>query len=128
MRRAALLFAIASAGLLGYGALAGVDARASIYTLLGVATIVATTVGVRRHKPSSVTPWYLLAGGILAFVLAGIARAIHGSAIGVENPFPSPADFLGVSGYILLIFGLRALLRSRSLRVDLTTTLDARPW
>lgn len=125
MRRAALLFAIASAGLLGYGALAGVDARASIYTLLGVATIVATTVGVRRHKPSSVTPWYLLAGGILAFVLAGIARAIHGSAIGVENPFPSPADFLGVSGYILLIFGLRALLRSRSLRVDLTTTLDA---
>ena len=76
MRRAALLFVLASAGVLGYAAVAGVDARTSAYTLLGVATIVATVVGVRKHQPSSSTPWYLLAGGILAFVLAGIARAV----------------------------------------------------
>ncbi len=125
MRRAAWSFLIAGFGVLAFAATAGSDARESGFTLLGLAAIVATIVGVRRHRPTNSTPWYLLSAGVLAFVAGGIARAAHGSMIGVENPFPSPADLVTVSAYVCIVMGLRALLRSRSLRADVTTTLDA---
>ena len=125
MRRAAAIFVVVGFAVLAAATLTDVETRGSAYTLLGLATVVATIVGVRRHRPSAATPWYLLSAGALSFVIGGIARAVHGSMIGVENPFPSPADLFTVSAYVFLVLGLRALLQSRSFRVDITTTLDA---
>ena len=125
MRRAAWSFLVVGLGVLALAAAAGTEARESAFTLLGLAAIAATIVGVRRHRPSNSTPWYLISAGVLAFVVGGIARAAHGSMLGVDNPFPSPADIFTASAYVFIVLGLRALLRSRSLRADVTTTLDA---
>ncbi|MDG2114798.1 MAG: diguanylate cyclase, partial [Actinomycetota bacterium] len=125
MRRAAYSFVLAGIVVLVIAGIGGVEARATAYTLLGLATFAATIIGARRHKPGTAKPWYLLSAGVLAFVVGGVVRSIHGSMIGVENPFPSPADIATVMAYVFLVLGLRDLLRSRSFRADITTTLDA---
>ena len=85
----------------------------AIYIGVGLSSVIACSIGVRKWQPEQKTPWYLLAAGQLCFVTADSTRAFYESVIGVEAPFPGLADVFFVSGYPFLAAGLVMIIRRR---------------
>jgi len=86
--------------------------------------LAAVAVGVRRHRPSSVRPWIaILAGGGL-YAVANALWYVVPVASGVPAPFPSIADALYLSAYLLLLVGLTMLLAARGQLRDRAILLD----
>ena len=83
------------------------------FVLLGVATIAATVVGVRRYRPGLRWPWVLMCSALVVFVVGGAARMdLHtlGNTSASRSLIP---DAITLPGYLLLAIGLSGLARVR---------------
>ena len=65
---------------------------------IGLSIAVRSRGAIRRA-------WACFTGAAAMFLVGGIVRAVHGAIIGVERPFPSPADVFVTIGQLLLICG-----------------------
>jgi diguanylate cyclase (GGDEF)-like protein len=98
--------------------------RAAMYGLLGVASAVATVVGVRRYRPAVAWPWYLLAVGWVAWA-AGDVTYWWQSVMLHRDVFPSIADVFYLGHFPPLVIGLVGLVRARRPGKDRPGLLDA---
>ena len=94
-----------------------------IYDVVGASAVVATLVAVRRYRPDRMAPWIAMATGQALFV-AGDLLWNYYTAVG-EEPFPSLADALYLSGYPFIAAGLFLLIRRRLAGGDRSGLLDA---
>ncbi|MGQ0521590.1 MAG: putative bifunctional diguanylate cyclase/phosphodiesterase [Actinomycetota bacterium] len=99
--------------------------QTGFYLGLGLAGVVATLVGVRRHRPEYRTPWYLFAAGLALFLAGDGFFYFYKVVRHVDRPFPSVADACYLASYPLLAGGLLLLLRRRTPGGDRTSLIDA---
>jgi diguanylate cyclase (GGDEF)-like protein/PAS domain S-box-containing protein len=96
-----------------------------LYDLIGLSSVVAILVGVRRYKPALSLPWYVFAFGQLGFVVGDATRAYYEVVQGVESPFPGLADVFYLAAYPILIFGMAKLVTSRDRVNDMANVIDS---
>ena len=103
---------------------AGPTANGLLQQLLGWCSVAIGIIIARRSEGMVRRTWLCFALASSAFLVGGLARTIHGALIGVERPFPSPADTVLVVGHVLLISGsillghLRSPDRNRAAIID----------
>ncbi len=115
--------ALAAAALSLYLVLDGVP-RAVLFDTLSLAAAVAVFVGIRARKPAVALPWILLGLGQLCWFAGDTTWDFLDLALG-EQPFPSVADALYLSGYVLLVVGFLLLPGGWRSRPDWPSLLDA---
>jgi diguanylate cyclase (GGDEF)-like protein/PAS domain S-box-containing protein len=92
---------------------------------LGLSSIAAIVVGVRRHGPERPLAWYLLAAAIMTFAAGNFTYNILTLVLHQENPFPSLADGFFLSMYPLCAAALALFIRSRTQLADGSSLIDA---
>jgi diguanylate cyclase (GGDEF)-like protein len=95
-----------------------------LYNGLGLSAVIATVVGVRRHRPERPLPWYLFAAGQASFLTADVIYYVLADVMHIEA-FPSLADPFYQAMYPLVIGGLVLLTRYILPGRDLPSLLDA---
>jgi diguanylate cyclase (GGDEF)-like protein/PAS domain S-box-containing protein len=131
MRRAWLAY-LAGGGLLAAGyfflpaltPLPTAAARVVVYTLVGLSSVAAILVGVRRHRPASPLVWYLLAAGRLCYVVADVLFFTLQHILHV-NRVPTVADAFYLGSYPFVVAGLLLVVRRRSPGGDRAGLIDA---
>ena len=98
--------------------------KITLYNGVGISSVIALLVGIRRNRPDNARAWKLIAVGAACFVSADICYYVL-EAINDTTPFPSLADLLYLSMYPLVISGLLSLLRRNAQRRDWAGLLDA---
>jgi diguanylate cyclase (GGDEF)-like protein/PAS domain S-box-containing protein len=101
-----------------------VPTRVAGYEALSLVAVGAILVGVRRHRPDAVLPWYLLAAARVLYV-AGDAVFYTNLLVFHDPRFPSLADVCYLAQYPLFAAGLLLLIRRRSPGRDRASLLDA---
>ncbi len=82
-------------------------------------------LAIAHRSPKEVgRPWALFALAASAFLIAGVVRSAHGLVVGIDRPFPSPADVIALSGHVLLIIGSTLLGHLRSPDRDRPAIID----
>ncbi|MGW6273383.1 aminotransferase class I/II-fold pyridoxal phosphate-dependent enzyme [Streptomyces sp. NPDC055060] len=99
--------------------------RAPLWALIGLGGVAAVLTGVHVHRPAHRWPWWVLAGGLLAFAAGDTYYNVVEQYFQASNPFPSPADASYLVVYPLLAAGLFGLVRYRWAGRDLPSLLDA---
>jgi len=95
----------------------------AFYDLVGLSSVAAILVGVRRHRPARPMIWWCFAAGLLSFVLGDM---VYDLLIAMNREaFPSIADGFYLSGYPLLALGLFVLIRGRTRGRDQAGLIDA---
>jgi signal transduction histidine kinase len=86
--------------------------------------VVALVVGVRRHRPDNLAPWYalIIAGSI--YVAGALTFYTLHYLLG-SDAFPSAADVLYLGHYPFVIAGVLLLVRSRAPGGDRGSAIDA---
>jgi signal transduction histidine kinase len=98
--------------------------RLLLYGGIGASAIAAIVIGVRRHRPERLAPWYLLLAGLLLYLLADLTfHTLH--LLADASPYPSAADVLYLCHYPFVIAGVLALVRSRTPGSDRVSLNDA---
>jgi diguanylate cyclase (GGDEF)-like protein/PAS domain S-box-containing protein len=131
MRRAWLAY-LAGGGLLAAGyfflhaltPLPTAAVRVVVYTLVGLSSVAAILVGVRRHRPASPLVWYLLAAGRLCYVVADVLFFTLQHILHV-NHVPTVADAFYLGSYPFVVAGLLLVVRRRSPGGDRAGLIDA---
>jgi hypothetical protein len=131
MRRAWLAY-LAGGGLLAAGyfflpaltPLPTAAAKVVVYTLVGLSSVTAILVGVRRHRPASPLVWYLLAAGRLCYVVADVLFFTLQHVLHV-NRVPTVADAFYLGSYPFVVAGLLLVVRLRSPGGDRAGLIDA---
>jgi len=100
-------------------------AKPACYAALGLAAAIALIAGVRLYRPSRPLAWYLLAAGQLLFSAGDAVNNTYAWILHVEPPFPSVADALYLSVYVLQVAGLLLLVRAQTPGRDRTSLIDA---
>lgn len=98
--------------------------RDAVYLVVGIGTVVAIVLGVRRHRPEYRTPWYLFAVGQAAWVLGDTIYSWNEDVRHV-SPFPSSADVGYLLAYPLLATGVGLLIHRGGRRFDVRGLLDS---
>jgi diguanylate cyclase (GGDEF)-like protein len=98
--------------------------RDIVYVAVGLSSVAAIVVGVRRNRPARRAAWYWMAAGQLCWV-AGDALYSWYQDVQLVSPFPSPADALYLVAYPLLAVGFVHLIRARRRGVDVGGLIDA---
>src|SRR6266487_1350783 len=98
--------------------------RLLLYQGVSASAVVALVVGVRRHRPGNLVPWYLLIAGQAIYLLADLTfytlhDLVHCTA------FPSPADLLYLAHYPFVVIAVLQLAHSRSRGNDRESLVDA---
>jgi diguanylate cyclase (GGDEF)-like protein/PAS domain S-box-containing protein len=96
-----------------------------LWTVLGLSSVVATVVGVRRNRPRKPLPWYLLATAELTFITGDTSYNVLTQVMHQDNPFPSVADLFYLLTYVFIIAGIFLIIRARSSSLDLPSLIDA---
>lgn len=94
------------------------------YLLVGLSSVVAIAVGVRRHRPGRAPAWLWMAAGQLSWVVGDTLYSWYEDVQGV-SPFPSQADVYYLAGYGFIVVGLAALVRARGRGRDLAGFVDS---
>ncbi|HSH61859.1 MAG TPA: EAL domain-containing protein [Acidimicrobiales bacterium] len=96
------------------------------FVLLGMAAIVSTIVGVRRHRPALRWPWALICGALTLFVVGGAAREGLQTLGNISSDRSIVPDLITLPGYVLLGVGLTGLAgpRRREAAGDFDAILD----
>jgi diguanylate cyclase (GGDEF)-like protein/PAS domain S-box-containing protein len=118
------LFLAGGLALTALGATVGGEAPAIVTLLIGCPAVIAALSVARHRARGQARPWWCFAvsGGL--FLVSGIVRFGHGLLIGVEEPYPSPADLFVFLGYGFLIAGFAYLSRLRSPEPDRDGLID----
>ncbi|MEU7904782.1 GGDEF domain-containing protein [Actinoplanes sp. NPDC049118] len=95
-----------------------------IYYSIGIATVTATIVGVRRHRPADPSSWYVFAIGISCFVVGDLLYEVTSWFLG-GRPYPYWNDALYFVGYPFLWAGLLLVARRRGGSRDSAGLIDA---
>jgi diguanylate cyclase (GGDEF)-like protein/PAS domain S-box-containing protein len=107
------------------GAVASESVRAGVIQLTGWTAIALTVAATRSWGPRRRQTWYWLTAAGALFLLGGLARFVHGTVAGVDDPYPSIADALFVAGYLSLIVGEVLLVRFRTVEAERDHLIDA---
>ncbi len=92
---------------------------------LGLSSVLAILVGVRRNRPDQPLPWYLLAAALTTFAAGDLLYNVLTSVLHQDNPFPSYADVFNLAMYPLCATALYTFIRSRTPWADRSSMLDA---
>lgn len=101
----------------------GSQAQNLTYDIVAASGVAAALFGAWRNRPDRRLPWILMAVGQASFVAGDLLWNWY-AAIG-EEPFPSLADVLYLSGYPFIAVGLFTLIRRRIGDGDRGGLLDA---
>ena len=94
------------------------------YDLIGLTSVAAIMVAVRRHQPARPLIWWCFAAGQLLFVIGDVLYAVIDVVLH-QSPFPSVADGFYLGGYPVLAVGLLILIRGRISGRDRAGLIDA---
>ncbi|MGI8910065.1 MAG: response regulator [Rubrobacteraceae bacterium] len=87
----------------------------TLYNLIGASALIAILVGVRRNRPVPALPWYIVVFGLALYVAGDVVFFnLYENVLGVPAPFPSVADALYLSSYLVVAFGLVSMISRRS--------------
>ncbi len=118
-------FLIASASALAYVSLPHESvAYDRWYQLFPMAAVVATLVGVTIHRPRSKAPWYLVAASGLCAIVADAVFVVLADRHETV-PFPSLADALALTSYVVLAAALLLMIRRQVPGRDWPSLVDA---
>ncbi|MGH9050180.1 MAG: PAS domain S-box protein, partial [Acidimicrobiia bacterium] len=106
-------------------AVIGGPVSAVVIQLTGWTAIVVPLVRMRTWSGRQRLPWLLCAAAGGLFLLGSITRFVHAGLAGVDEPFPSVADALFLTGYVALILGELFLIRFRTLETERDHMIDA---
>jgi hypothetical protein len=95
------------------------------YLALGGAAVIATFVGIRRHRPTPSTAWWVLACGLTLTVLGDGAYMTVAELTGDEPAFPGLPDALYLPGAALLVAGGLLLAWQRHRATTTRSLIDA---
>jgi diguanylate cyclase (GGDEF)-like protein len=98
--------------------------RSTAYDLIGLSSVAAILVALRRHRPARPLIWWCFAVGQLLFVIGDVVYAIIDTVLH-QSPFPSVADVFYLGGYPVLAVGLLVLIRGRISGRDRAGLIDA---
>jgi diguanylate cyclase (GGDEF)-like protein/PAS domain S-box-containing protein len=101
------------------------DQHLYIWTALGLSGTAAVVIGVRRNRPRRASPWYLLAGSLLFFIAGDATMDVFVTVMHVEDPFPSAADLMYMTMYVLLAASMVQLYRFGVVSREVASLLDA---
>ena len=93
----------------------GCSARSSeaTFVLLGLVTLWASVVGVRRHRPSLRWPWRLLTAALLLFLVGGAVRQALGTFGDLSPGRSLLPDYVALVGYCLTASAVLGFVRAR---------------
>jgi signal transduction histidine kinase len=94
-----------------------------VYPVTEALAVAAIVYGVLRYRPSAPSAWLLIAGGLATWLAGDLIWAYY--LFKDESPFPSPADFFYLAGYLVIVGGLLVAVRRRAAGVDMRSWLDA---
>jgi signal transduction histidine kinase len=109
----------------GYFLLPPSGLKAASYAALGLSAVTALVVGVRTYRPRQPLAWYLLAGGLFMLTAGDTINYIYDWVLLAEVSFPSSADVVYLTCFLLLAAGLLLLVRARTPGRDRTSLIDA---
>jgi diguanylate cyclase (GGDEF)-like protein len=95
-----------------------------LYNGVGLSSVIAVLVGIRRNRPADPVPWRFIVAGQCSFLVADIIYYVL-EAVMNTTPFPSPADAFYLGMYPLVILGLVRLVRQIAPGRDLASLVDA---
>jgi hypothetical protein len=96
-----------------------------LWAALGLSSVVATVIGVRRYRPRQPLAWYLLAAAMLCFIAGDTTHSVLTEVMHQDNPFPSLAGLLYLLAYPLFGAGIFLIIKARSSSRDLPGLIDA---
>jgi diguanylate cyclase (GGDEF)-like protein len=109
---------------LGYLLLPGESVGSTVvYNGIGLLTVGAIVLGIRRNRPESARAWYVFAAGVLTMVAGDVWYEVSGLILG-QHPYPYWDDALYFAAYPLQWAGLLFARRGRGRR-DAAGLLDA---
>ena len=94
-----------------------------LYDAIGASAVSVALIGIWRNRPDQRLPWILIAAGQALFVAGDLLWNWY-EVIG-EDPFPSMADVLYLTGYPIIALGLLLMIRRRVADGDRGGLLDA---
>ncbi|WP_249998523.1 GGDEF domain-containing protein [Actinoplanes sp. M2I2] len=93
------------------------------YSAIAFSSVVATLIGVRRHRPAHPSVWWVLA---LSHAIAAVGNTVYGWYLLHDAVvFPSPADALFFLSYVPLAGAVLAMARIRTGGRDRGALLDS---
>jgi len=101
------------------------DLASVVVELAGACGMIALWRGSRANHAPFLLPFKLVVAGGSSFLIGNIVRTIHGTLVGLDAPFPSPADVLYFIGYGCIVAGFALLVRRRSADIEGDNLLDA---
>jgi diguanylate cyclase (GGDEF)-like protein/PAS domain S-box-containing protein len=103
---------------------AGDTALVAARAVAGVFLLTIYSVRLRRDETLQKGPWRLILAGGSLVLLSALTRLVHGLAVNVDGPFPSPAEIPGMVGYVFIILAARSFWNHRAKRRDIDSALD----
>jgi signal transduction histidine kinase len=94
-----------------------------LYVGLGFGAVLAIVAGVRWYRPSSRSPWYLIAAGWSLWAFGDLLWGVY--ELRDLDPFPSWADAFYLAGYPTIAAGVVLASRRRFAERDTGAMLDA---
>src|SRR5258706_5602038 len=82
-----------------------------IWGAIGLSSVVAVLLGIRRNRPRRKTPWVLLAAAIACLVLGDVIADVLVRWFNNPNPVPSVVDVFYLAMYPLIAAGFWGLFR-----------------
>nr|MCW2727997.1 hypothetical protein [Aeromicrobium sp.] len=94
------------------------------YLVIGLSCVVAILAGVAIHRPTSPTPWYLMAAGQAAWVVGDAFYTVEQHS---SDPvtFPALSDVPYLASYPLAAVGVLLLIRAQHRPRDLAGLVDS---
>jgi diguanylate cyclase (GGDEF)-like protein len=94
------------------------------YNIVALLSCLAIPLGVRLHRPAKPAMWYWFAAGQFTWLMGDLVYDYYNFVLH-EEPYPSPADYLYLAAYPMLVVGLMLLSRGRRRGGDLAGVIDA---
>ena len=101
------------------------DIADSIVLLWSVGCSLVLIRVARKQRGTARRAYGLLGLSGLVLLVGIVVRTVHGNAIGVDQPLPSPADLFHVPAYLMFFMATVVIHRSRARYRDVDAWLDA---
>jgi diguanylate cyclase (GGDEF)-like protein/PAS domain S-box-containing protein len=103
----------------------GVRHNGLLFSFISLSAAAAIAVGVRRNRPSSRAPWFLLIAAQLLYVTGDLSYFGYEALFHHVPSFPSLNDVFYLAFYPTAMAGLLVLVRRRSPEGNLNSLIDA---